>query len=190
METQSYFKSVMDWIQMTSPVVAWIALVLSLIKNRTAKKAYLLALKQEKRREPSLGLYVIDSYIRAKTSSTPRIFVFQIGVTNTSDAGNAIRELELVIEHGRDRKVGSSVNIPHDPGLLSHVKNNRLRPFDLPCSIEPRTVLKGLAIFAVPEKLIKNSRVESYTVNIVDTFGLRAGQEVILLKEAVDEQNE
>ena len=41
METYSYFESAMDWLKVTSPIVAWIALFLSLIDTPGYKRGSL-----------------------------------------------------------------------------------------------------------------------------------------------------
>jgi len=171
------------WLPALSAIAAWIALFLSLKNNRTAHKALSLALEQEMRNKPSLIINTIDSYIHSSTQSTPRIYVFRIRVANTSDSGNALQELKFVIEHSKAIGIMSNVGVQHDPSLLEHLQINEIDPFKLPCSIAPRTVQEGLALFSFSEDLIKDSKIESYTICVMDTFNNASKREVILLKE-------
>lgn len=188
METSSLYESIVNWIPVVSAVAALIALLLSLISFRTAKKAYLLALKQDLRQQPSLELYIADSYICPSTPPIPRLFVFLIKITNTSDAGNSIRELELFIERGKEREITSTVAIPHDSSFFNHLKHKKQEPFKIPISISSRTVIQGLAIFPVVDDLTKNTLIEGYIVKATDSFGHKTEREAILLKEVNNEK--
>ena len=88
MSTNSYLQIVSQWLSLGSLIIALIALLLSYLSSRTAKKSYALSLEQERRNQPSLELYIVDSYIRPAVPPIPRIFVFQVTVTNISDAPN------------------------------------------------------------------------------------------------------
>lgn len=183
MNINSSLQTVSQWLPLASLIIALIALLLSFLSSRTAKKSYALSVEQERRNKPSLELYIVDSYIHPAIPPTPRIFVFQVTVTNTSDAPNSLREIQLVIEHGKDRGIISTVAIPHNPDLLTHLQTKHYNPVSTPCPIGQRSVLGGVAVFSVPDDFTKSSVVESYTVEVIDAFGLKARREAILLKE-------
>ncbi|MDR4494759.1 MAG: hypothetical protein R3B74_10090 [Nitrospirales bacterium] len=190
MNINSYLETVSQWLPLASLIIALIALLLSFLSSRIAKKSYALSLEQERRTQPSLELYIVDSYIRPASPPIPRIFFFQVRLTNTSDASNSVREVRLVIEYGKERGVSSTVAIPHKIDHMEYLKPNRHEPLNPPFSIAARSVLGGVAVFSLPDDLTKKSVVESYTVEVVDAFGLKAGAEAILLKELVDESVE
>jgi hypothetical protein len=187
MNINSYLQIASQWLPLASFIISLIALFIS---SRTAKKSYALSLEQERRTQPSLELYIRDSYICPASPSIPRIFFFQVMVTNTSDAPNSVREVRLALKYGKERGVISTVAIPHNADHMKHLKTNHHDPLNPPFSIAARSVLGGVAVFSMPDDLTKNSVIESYTVEVVDTFGLKAGAEAILLKELVHESVE
>ena len=132
----------------------------------------------------------MDSFIRPASPPIPRIFFFQLSVTNTSDAPNSVREVRLVIEYGKERGIISTVAIPHKVDHMEFLEPNHHESLNLPFSIAARSVLVGVAVFSLPEDLTKKSVVESYTAEVVDAFGLKAGVEAILLKESFNESVE
>ncbi|MEX2492267.1 MAG: hypothetical protein WD425_10950 [Nitrospirales bacterium] len=190
MNINSYLQTVSQWLPLVSLLIALIALLLSFLSFKIAKESYVLSVEKDRRTKPSLDLYIVDSYIRPADPPIPRIFIFQVRITNTSDSPNSLCELQLVIEHGKDREILSNVAIPHNADLLKHLKIFQNVPLSIPCSIAARSVLGGVAVFSIPEDLTKNSVIESYIVEVVDTFGLKAGTEAIFLKELSDDSLE
>ena len=73
---------------------------------------------------------------------------------------------------------------------MERLEINGLDSFTLPCSIEPRTVKEGLALFSFPEDLINDSQKNSYTICAVDTFNNSSEKEAILIRENNNDQVE
>lgn len=175
-----------DWVSIASAAAAWVAAWLAFRSARTARQTYNLAREQERRFHPSLELYLVDAHIRRLESPLPRLYVFRIMVTNKSDAANSLKDLKLVVGHKREQGPLSNVAIPHNPGLAAYLPENHVELVNIPCGIAARTVLGGLAIFGVPQDLLRDSKVESYTLTVVDSFGHETTLEAILLREVND----
>ena len=62
-----------------------------------------------------------------------------------------------------------------------HFENEN--PFKIPLIIDSYSVIGGLAIFNVPNEMIRGSSVETYIVRIVDNKGHMTELESILLQE-------
>jgi|RhiMetdeSRZDD1v2_1073273.scaffolds.fasta_scaffold77389_2 hypothetical protein len=177
----------MDWVSIASAAAAWIAAWIAFRSARIAQRAYNIAAEQERRLQPSLELYVVDAQIRRLDGFPSRLYIFRIIVTNKSDATNSLKELKLLIMY-RGRSGGpSNVTIPHNRELAQYLPRNFGDPYSIPCTIGSRSVIGGLAIFGVPNDLVRDSIIESHMVTIVDSFGLETAIESILLHEVPDE---
>jgi hypothetical protein len=108
-------------------------------------------------------------------------------ITNKSDSVNSLRELKLFIEHGRKLGPFSNVSIPHDTELAQYLPKGSGDPLFIPCQIAAHAVLGGVAIFRVPDELLEQSRVESYMLKLIDSYGLETELEAILLSEVRDD---
>jgi hypothetical protein len=179
-----------DWIAIISAVAAWLAAWQAFRSSRIARYSYKLALKQEQRLEPSLEVYLVDAYIRRLTPPSRRLFVFQITISNTSFAGNGLKELHLAINCSRRQGPSSVIVVPHKIELGAHLNQSASDILEIPSSIAAHTVIGGLALFEVHDEPLGGLRVESYTLKLLDTYGNETEKEAILLQERRDESLE
>lgn len=180
----------MDWIAVVAAIAAWVAAWQAIRSSRMAKRAYNLSLEQERRLLPSLEIYLVDAYIRRLQSLKLRLYVFQIMITNKSYAGNSLRDLQLVILHGQGSESLSNVMIPHKSDLVTHLSDATQDPLQIPSPIAAHAIVGGLALFGVPDDLLRESRIESYNIKVVDSYGHETQLEAILLQERGDERVE
>jgi len=176
----------MEWESKTSAAAAIVSAVAAWIAAWHARRTYKLALQQESRLQPSLELYLVNGYIRRLGSPLLRLFVFRLVVTNKSDAGNSLRDLRLVIHYSREEGPPGNVTISHSPELAVSLPEGQRNPLPVPCGIAARAVVGGVAIFGVPEELLRDFRIESYMLTAVDSFGHQTEREAILLQEVRD----
>lgn len=176
--------------QVITAAVALVAVVISLVALRRTTKVQQQQLRLQQLQEaglrPSLALYLVDSYIRRLGPEAPRIYVFQIVVTNSSDVGNSIREARLVIEHGQGQGLPSSLVIGHKAELATQVPRAATGALQVPLAIAPRTSIGGLVLFEVPSEILRDSRVESYALQVIDTYGHETSKEAFLLHERTE----
>lgn len=172
-----------DWIAIGSAVAAAIAALEAYRSRRVSRRAYNLALQQEARLEPSLALHLVEGEVRRLGVGAPRIYIFQIVVTNVSDASNSVRRADLLVELGRGDGPPSNLVVPHRVDLKARLTKLACDPLQVPCEIPARNSLGGLVLFEVPSELLRDSRIEAYTLQITDIYDNRTSREVIFLEE-------
>ncbi len=180
----------MDWVTVAAAAAAWVAAWQAIKSARTAKRAYSLALEQERRLLPSLEIYLVDTYIRRLETLNLRLYVFQLMITNKSYAGNSLRDIQLLIQHGQGSTPTSQVAIPHKSDLVTHLPGANQDALQIPSPIAAHAIVGGLALFDVPDDLLRESRIESYNIKVVDSYGHETQLEAILLQERGDERVE
>jgi hypothetical protein len=73
--------------------------------------------------------------------------------------------------------------VPHNSELAERLTKRVVDVVRVPCAIPARTPVAGLALFAVPSDLLRDSQVFAYTLRVIDTYGHQASADVILLNE-------
>jgi len=177
----------MDLISVVSALAACFAALYAARSSKLAKQAYRLALKQDQRNRPSLELYLINSYIKRIENSDERLFVFRLLITNKSASRNSIKSIQLFIEHQRREGPTSNVAIPHNSDFINTIYENE-DPFEVPFIIDHYSTNGGLAIFKVPNEIVRGSTVETYLVRIIDNADNEYELEAILLTEQDNEK--
>lgn len=179
-----------DWVAIAAATAAWLAAWQAFRSSRIARHSYRLALRQEQRLEPSLEVYIVDAHIVRLTRAGKRIYVFRITIANKSFAANALKELQLIIHYSGDQMHLSSIAIPHQPEWASSVHQILSDVLEIPSSVAAHTVIGGVALFQLYDEVLETSKIESYTVKLVDTYGNQTEREAILLQERRDESLE
>lgn len=184
----------MDKVAITSSIAACIAALAACFaawyaarSTKIARRAYRLAMEQDQRNQPSLDLYLVNSYIKRIENADERLFVFRLLITNKSASRNSIKSIQLLIAHQKGDGPPSKVSIPHNANSINEVPNSE-DAFEVPLVIEHYSVAGGLAIFRVPNELIRGSVVETYLVKIIDFTNNETELEAILLSEKNDEK--
>jgi hypothetical protein len=177
-----------NWIAIGSAAIALLSLWNAFMARRTANRSYTLAVEARDAAKPSLDLYIDRGYIRRLTGPARRVFVFRIMVTNRSDAPNAIKSVRLLIEHRRGDGLMSHLEVDADGRCAPALE---IAPDDLlgiPLPMSQRAVVAGFVFFPVAKALLADTRVEAYTVSVIDTFDKESVREVLLLNEYPHEQ--
>jgi hypothetical protein len=170
-----------DWLGIISAIAAWLAAWQAFRSSQIARASHKLSLEQEARLKPSLQVYLKDAYFRRGNESS-RVYFFQLIISNKSDLSNSIKEIRLEIEHGKKHSPLSNILMDHKPSLATQHSLDK-QTFNVPFEIGIRTSLAGFALFEVPNEFFKDSRIEAYTVAIVDTYGHTSTAEAIFLNE-------
>lgn len=173
--------------QTVTAAIAIVALVVSVVSlfrtSKVQRQQLLLQRRQELGLRPAMSLYLNEAYIHRAGRGAPRIYVFRVMVSNGSDLANSISDASLVIEHQRREGPRSDLRVPHKPELFDRVPGLAGEAIRLPCPIQGRTPVVGLLLFEVASALLSESRVESSTLQILDTFGTIISAEARLLME-------
>ena len=176
------------WIALAAVVIAAASLLNALRATTIAKRSYLLALQARDRTTPSLELYVDRGDIRRLTGPARRVFAFRLVVTNRSDAPNSLKTIRLLIEHRRGDGPPSHLEVALDATCAEPLGIAGHDALAAPSQIAARAVVAGWAFFPVAHELLADTRIESYTVSLVDTFDRESSREVLLLAEVPIDQ--
>ena len=172
-----------DWIAVGATLVALIAMLISFRSSRIAAKAFALAARQEERHRPALSLSLLQSELRRLGKKGPRVYVFRIMVSNTSDSPTALRDAQLELEYGVRGCPLSSLVAPHDEKIASRLTGLAAEPLRLPCALQPRSSIAGTVLFEVPSSLLRQSYIESCTIQVEDSLGHTASLEAVFIQE-------
>jgi hypothetical protein len=171
------------WVALASAIIAGASLWNAILARRIAKGSYQLAVESRNRTTPSLELYIDDGYIRRLQNPARRVFVFRVVVTNRSDAPNSLKLIRLMIEHRRGEGPFSQLEVASDATCAEALGFSGNELLQVPLPIAQRAVVAGTILFPVVQELLAETRIEAYTVSLIDTFQKESAREVLLLTE-------
>ena len=151
--------------------------------RRIAKSSYQLAVEARDRTAPSLELYIDSGYVRRVAAPARRVFVFRVVVTNRSDAPNSLKTIRLLIEHRPADGPPSHLQLVADATCAKALGFEEDDVLTVPIAIAQRAVVAGTVFFSVTQELPTETRIEAYTVSLIDTFDRESLKEVLLLAE-------
>ena len=151
--------------------------------RRIATSSYQLAVEARDRTTPSLELYIDSGYVRRLAAPAWRVFVFRVVVTNCSDAPNSLKTIRLLIEHRRADGPPSHLELVSDATCAKALGFEEDDVLTVPIAIAQRAVVAGTVFFLVAQELLAETRIEAYTVSLIDTFDRESLKEVLLLAE-------
>ena len=151
--------------------------------RRIAKSSYQLAVEARDRTTPSLELYIDSGYVRRLAAPTRRVFVFRVVVTNRSDAPNSLKTIRLLIEHQRADGPPSHLELVSDATCAKALGFEEDDVLTVPMTIAQRAVVAGTVFFPVAQELLAVTRIEAYTLSLIDAFDRESMKEVLLLTE-------
>jgi hypothetical protein len=175
-----------DWIAVGALLVSVYSVWQAARSLQVAQQANRLSLDTHRRSQPSLDLYVVEAFIRPTPTPPRRICVFKVRVSNQSDAPNGLKFSTLLVNYGKLGDPRSNLVIQHDPSCAPAVADLRLNVLPIPGAIDPRAVVGGAWLFPIPDDLIRGSRIDSYTVSLIDSYDREVKQEILLLREVRD----
>ena len=130
-----------------------------------------------------LELYIDFGCSRRVASLARRVFVFRVVVTNCSDAPNSLKTIRLLIEHRRANGPPSRLELVSDAKYAKALGFEEDDVLTVPIAIAQRDVVAGTVFFPVAQELLAETRIEAYTVSLIDTFDRESLKEVLLLPE-------
>ena len=133
---------VSEWLPILAAWVgalaAWVGVWLGIRGIRLERRMYSLAIEAERRKEPAVEVYLVDSGILNPPGEERRIYVFQLLITNKSLSANSIKQIELALEYGPQGQPPSNVMIPHDSSAALAANMEATEVICVPCSIAAR----------------------------------------------------
>ena len=171
------------WIALFSAGIAAVSLWNAIKARLIANSAHQLAVEARDRTTPSLELYIDSGYVRRLAAPARRVFVFRVVVTNRSDAPNSLKTIRLLIEHRRADGPPSHLELVSDATGAKALGFEEDDVLTVPIAIAQRAVVAGTVFFPVAQELLAETRIEAYTVSLIDTFDRESMKEVLLLPE-------
>ena len=178
---------VSTWASIVASIIAAISAIIALRSNSFSKMALKLAERQEQRQQPSLTIYLRDSYVRyVDAEPRHRIYGFWLLISNTSESDNSIAHLDLLVTYTMPSGIQMTLKVPSDSTLGLGIPDVA-GALIIPTRIDGHQTIGGWSYFKVGEALLAESVVEGYTIAISDVHGGLTTIEKSIVQELVDE---
>jgi hypothetical protein len=175
------------WISALALLVACWSAFISWRSGKNAARALAISESQEKRRQPQLGVYLVNGYRRL----VPRrqLFGFLVSVSNPTDIDNSIARAELQITYLLDADVKAVCRIQHNPALRENIADDPVQAtvFSLPVRIDAHQTVSGWFLFGLDNDVIHNGTIDAHSLILEDTHGVSTDTDPIMVREWTDE---
>ncbi|MBN1461671.1 MAG: hypothetical protein JXA57_19235 [Armatimonadetes bacterium] len=179
---------IVEVIAIVAAAASWAGAVVALRQAHLAKRALVIAERQEARVAPKLSLYLFDGHVVRRRSERLRIFAFSVQINNLSDLDDTVARVELVVEYSRDRAL-HRVILSHDPTAAAMWSSAKASVLVLPTRISARGATTGWALFVAPDDLLGlDDTIQSYTLQVRDIADHVAHVEPVVLREIIGEE--
>jgi hypothetical protein len=176
------------WISALALVVSGFSAVLSWRSGKNAARALAISESQEKRRQPQLGIYLVNGYRRLVPKQ--QLFGFLVSVSNPTDINNSIARAELQITYLLENDVEAVCRIPHSPTLGENTSRDAMPAatvFSLPLHIDAHQTVSGWLLFALNNDVIGKGTIDGHSLILEDTHGISTNTDPIMVREWTDE---
>lgn len=180
-----WFTSSSNLISLGSVIVALASAAYARNSAVSSKRSYELAALQDARRSPKFVLYLSDCYSRFLEDHT--VIATSLTVSNPTDIDNSIVRAELVItyhkQEGQQIKmiIASTATVPD---LISGVTNL----LNTPAPVPSHQSTAGVLLFEPPAAILRNSVIDSYSLNILDSHETIATMADLTVREVFTAQ--
>lgn len=176
------------WISILSIVIASVAVLISYLGMRTAKRSLRLSEEQDRRHAPRLVPYLKEGYCKSPIGSSFRVFAFSISVSNPSDTDNSVARLDLELNYTTCNRVCMNVKVPHDSTLASELGYANLTALHIPFRIDAHQTIAGWALFRIDDSLLGDGEIDGHKVVLSDSHGEICSLEPSIVHELADEE--
>lgn len=176
-------------------IIAALALIVSLCSLAVswrsgvrASRALDISEGQEKRRQPSLGIYLAKAYRRLMPGK--QLFGFLVSVTNPTDINNSIARAELQITYLLNNDVKAICRIPHNHELAEKDRAGEPQEasvFAIPFRIDAHQTLFGWFLFSLDDNVIGEGTVDAHSLLLEDTHDITTDSGPIMVREWTNE---
>ena len=101
-----------SWAAIAGTTATLIIALLTFFNVKVARNSLKLMEQREKRLQPSLQIFHINSYLKQEKEQDSRIYAVNIGITCTSDTDDSVKDLSMRIYFKRDGGIASNIAIP------------------------------------------------------------------------------
>lgn len=183
-----FFQDPKSWVSISALLVAaWSAF--NAVRSRgIAARALQISEGQDQRRQPKLGIYLINGYRRLVPNR--QLFGFLVSVSNPTDINNSVVRVELQITYTMKDDVSAVLRIQHNAALgaiESTVSEPTASVPSLPLRIEAHQTVSGWLLFSLDNDAIRSGTVDAHILILEDTHGLSTKTDPIMVREWTDE---
>jgi hypothetical protein len=176
-----------SWTDFVTVTVAALALIISALSFFVSWRAYRLSVTQDRRRLPELIPSLRDGYVRYLSDNASCIYGFLLSVSNPTDANNAVATVELHITYSRTRDEKTTVKIPSEQSLDVKFARETAHLLPIPARVDAHQTLTGWCFFSLKKETLGAATIEGYKIALIDSHGIEAHIEPIMVQEYVEE---
>lgn len=158
--------------------------------SRNSARALAISERQEKRREPQIGIYLANGYRRRTLKQ--QLFGFLVSISNPTDINNSVARAELQLTCVLKNDAKTIYRLQHNPGVGKETMQtaSAATVFTLPQRVDAHQTVSGWLLFALDNDLLRNMTVDSHSLILEDTHGVSANTDPITVTEWHDERQE
>jgi len=176
-----------SWAAIVAAIATFIIALLTFFNVRVARNSLKLMEQREKRLQPSLHSFHINSYMKRDKEQNSRIYAVNIGITCASDTDNSVKDLSMRIYFKRDGGITSNIAIPNmqdvDQKVIDLVGVGADKIFVVPLRIRAHEGVTGWALFQIGNEFLAGSDIENYQVILTDVQDTESYFEINVMRE-------
>lgn len=158
-----------DAIALASALISAIAMVVSALNRRTAKRALTLAERQDARRQVPFGLHLNEAV--QWPAERARVVAANVRVANPADRAVTVVSAALHVTYTRPDALVMTVKVPAVDDVAVVPINVRVEPTPMPLRIEANDAASSWFVFVLDDDLTGGSPVDRFEVTAIDVHG-------------------
>jgi hypothetical protein len=163
-----------SWTDSAAAITAIIAIVISIKSLVYARESLTLAKMQDERKAPKLQVAFVGGDYTVDEKTGARTYHVQLSICNLSDSDNAVTRAELRLKYRLHEGADMIVRLQ---------QLNCGDELQLPIRISAHDAVVGWCRFLVAPEIVRETTVESYTVELTDTHNDEVSLALILMSE-------
>ena len=146
------------WVAALALLVSMCSAFFSWRAGRNAARALAISESQEKRRQPQLGIYLVNGYRRLVPKR--QLFGFLVSISNPTDINNSVSRAELQITYVTENDLAVVCRVQHNSALGEKVASESASAasiLSLPLRIDAHQTASGWFLFALDNDAIRKA---------------------------------
>lgn len=164
--------------------IAAVALLVSMSNRRTARRALVLAERQEARRLAPFGLYLNEAR-RWRLQPGGATLGAHVRVSNPADRGVSVVRAELHVQYTSPENVILTVKVPCVSDVGPADDSVPVEPAEMPLSVGPTSARAGWFLFRVDAAITNSAPVDRYDIVLEDVEGRSESVQIVTFSEVL-----
>ena len=175
------------WISALALFVSGCSAFISWRSWKNSSRALDISERQEKRRQPQLGIYLANGYRQQIPGR--QLFGFLVSVSNPTDINNAIARAELQVVYLLANDAEVVCRVQHNPKLGEDTArdNSAATVFSMPFRVDAHQTVSGWFLFVLDDDVIREDTIDTHALILEDTHGISTKTDPITVREWKDE---